>query len=394
MDKTASQRLGERIKKLREERKLTLGGLEALTEGFGERINKSYLFRVERGITTPSIPRLRIIAKVFKVRLTALVEVLDSSYEEQDVKVAQTPNLSGLAFDEVRRRGIQIEREGDFRRAAVHYRAALDMALAEAPNSERSTRIAKARIDLAVALKNLGNLELAREEAEEALELRGISEELLNHARLKLAHIYRRLKRSALAGCMIDQLMSREDKLSPELLIETYAAQGSLLLTEKPNEAAAWYRKALPIARTAKSRKPEVDIQYDIALAEMGAGHYSRALKVLHRTRDLASKLELHFLVARCQAEIGKAHYLMGAYEEARASIREAIGLARTREYYELLFQNQYYLRKISLSEGDAAAARVAEAGLKFFATRIEEEFEELREFRSELRSRSEEGAK
>src|SRR5206468_12087188 len=77
MEKVDTRRLGNHLKRLREERKLTLGGVESLSEAAGERINKSYLFRVERGKTIPTIPRLRTLADVYRVKLSTLLEVLE-----------------------------------------------------------------------------------------------------------------------------------------------------------------------------------------------------------------------------------------------------------------------------------------------------------------------------
>ena len=46
MEKVDNRRLGTHLKRLREERKLTLGAVERLSADHGERVNKTYLFRV------------------------------------------------------------------------------------------------------------------------------------------------------------------------------------------------------------------------------------------------------------------------------------------------------------------------------------------------------------
>src|SRR5712691_4895866 len=84
MEKVDTRRLGGHLKRLREERKLTLGGVENLSEGLGERIAKTYLFRVERGKTIPTIPRLRVLAKVYRVKFSMLLDVLEGAFEEQE----------------------------------------------------------------------------------------------------------------------------------------------------------------------------------------------------------------------------------------------------------------------------------------------------------------------
>ena len=131
MDKGETRRLGNHLKLLREERKLTLGGVETLSEGFGERINKSYLFRVERGKTVPTIPRLRALAKVYRVKLSMLLDILEGAFEEQEKEARLEIDLSSLSFEELRQHGIEAERQGDFARATLLYRTALDKTLSD-----------------------------------------------------------------------------------------------------------------------------------------------------------------------------------------------------------------------------------------------------------------------
>ena len=54
------------------------GAVEALSEALGQRINKSYLFRVERGLTMPSLPRLRVLAQVYRVKPAGLHELIEA----------------------------------------------------------------------------------------------------------------------------------------------------------------------------------------------------------------------------------------------------------------------------------------------------------------------------
>src|SRR5262245_5820021 len=192
MDKGETRRLGQHLKLLREERKLTLGGVETLSEGFGERINKSYLFRVERGKTVPTIPRLRALAKVYRVKLSMLLDILEGAFEEQEKEARLEVDLSSLGFEELRQHGIDAERQGDFARATLFYRTALDRTLTEPESKARTVKIATVRHDLAIALHGWGHLVLAREEAESALELDGLQDELSDKIRLTLASIYRK----------------------------------------------------------------------------------------------------------------------------------------------------------------------------------------------------------
>src|SRR5437867_1185133 len=141
MEKVDTRRLGNHLKRLREERKLTLGGVESLSEAAGERINKSYLFRVERGKTIPTIPRLRTLADVYRVKLSTLLEVLEGAFEEQEKEKDLGVDLSALSFEELRKRSIEAGCGGDFSTATLFCRATLDRALTEKPSLEKSKQV-------------------------------------------------------------------------------------------------------------------------------------------------------------------------------------------------------------------------------------------------------------
>jgi len=389
MDKGETRRLGNHLKLLREERKLTLGGVETLSEGFGERINKSYLFRVERGKTVPTIPRLRALAKVYRVKLSMLLDILEGAFEEQEKEARLEVDLSSLGFEELRQHGIDAERQGDFARATLFYRTALDRTLTEPESKARTVKIATVRHDLAIALHGWGHLVLAREEAESALELDGLQDELSDKIRLTLASIYRKLNLTVVSQDILTSLLSRSPQ--KDVLAGARAAMGSVLLKRNPREAAIHYRAAFSIVRGLKKRFEECIYLYNIALAESRSGNLSRGLKTLYRARDIARRREYAYWIAKIQTEIGRVLYLMGNKNDARRSFQEANDLARVGEYYEELFINQFYLRKIASEEGNSAGVGVMTASLRFFATRLEETFEELESFKKELEHSREE---
>jgi transcriptional regulator with XRE-family HTH domain len=367
MDKGETRRLGNHLKLLREERKLTLGGVETLSEGFGERINKSYLFRVERGKTVPTIPRLRALAKVYRVKLSMLLDILEGAFEEQEKEARLDVDISTLGFEDLRQHGIDAERQGDFARATLFYRTALDRTLGEPESSDRTVKVATVRHDLAIALANAGHLFLAREEAESALEEDGLQPDLSDKIKLTLAIIYRKLNLTVVSQDLLASLLSRSTR--KDIQSGARAAMGSVLLRRNPKEAAVHYRVALTITRQLKKRLEECIYLYNIALAEIGSGNLSRALKTLQRTKELAKKRDYSFWLAKIQTEIGKTHYLMGNRMDARHALHEANDLARTGEYFEQLFMNQFYLRRIAIEEGNTAGAGVMAGSLRYFAT-------------------------
>lgn len=386
MERIDSRRLGAHLLRLRLERKLSLGAVESLSIGHGARINKTYLFRVERGKTVPTIPRLRVLAKVYRVRLGTLLEVLEGALAEQErgAETGAESDIDQSSFEELRSRGIDAEREGDFLKAAVFYRAARDRAISEPPSPKQMVNVALTRHDLSIALKEAGHLDLAKEEAEAAIEIEDLPQNVVDKLRLNLAATYRKLGRPFIAKELLTLLLARRDEVSVETLAGAHWVMGSVLLDRQPTEAARHYRSALSIIRSKKDSYDECRILYNIGLAESRAGNYVRALKPLTKACDLAKRKDYNFWVAKILTEIGKTLFLRGDRELARKTLREANEQARRRDYWEQLFINQYYLRRFALDEGDVASAKAAESSLKFFTTRIEDSFEELQAFKEE----------
>jgi tetratricopeptide (TPR) repeat protein len=386
MAESGSPRLGSHLKKLREERKLTLGAVEALSVGFGERIAKSYLFRVERGKTFPSLPRLRVLAQVYQVKLARLLEALESAVEEQELAADLGIDVSSATFEELRKRGIEADKRGDFTKAALLFKAAWERALLEDPSNQQAVHVGTARLDLSIAYRNAGRLELAREEAEAALELAPRPSEVLDKSRLQLASVYRRMGRSALAEDVLEVLLRRGNELEPEVHAGAQEVMGSIFLNKQPRKAVIHYRSALAIQRKLKNRWEECILLYNLGLAESKSKRYDYALKRLSEAEAVANRQNFNFWICKIQGSIGKNLYLKGDRRAALAAFRKSNERARRGDYYTELFVNHYYLRQMAREDGDIMTARASEASLRYFSTRLDESLEELDAFKNEQR--------
>jgi len=70
----SANRFGGYLRRLREQRKLTLEAAEHLSAAFRTRVTSSYLSRLESGHTVPNLARLSSISRIYDVPLTTLVE--------------------------------------------------------------------------------------------------------------------------------------------------------------------------------------------------------------------------------------------------------------------------------------------------------------------------------
>jgi len=377
-------RLGRHLKRLREDRKLTLGGVEDLSAVFGDRINKTYLFRVERGTTVPTLPRLHILARIYRVRLTALVDILEQARLEQKRKTDFGIDLSKNTFEDIRTKGIEAEDRGDFARAIQLYEAAAERARLEPPSADRKLKIATARHDLSIALRCSGEWELAREVAEDTFEEPAIPDLLRDKMRLNLAIIYRRLGQPVLASEILLGLQDRKDKVSPEILALVYQEMGSLLLKSRPREAAKNYKLALGIQKRLRNTLDVCRLLGNIGLAELNAGRYEPSMKALIQAHEIARVNQFHHPQAAIACFMGKNAFKNGNLELAKPHLREALELARNGDYNEVLFESHFYLWRIATAQENISLARALEASLRFYAKRVKEPTEELEEFRKE----------
>ena len=384
MAEAGNRRLGSQLKRLREERKLTLGAVETLSAGLGTTVTKTYLFRVERGKTYPTLPRLRTLAQVYKIRLARLVETLEISVEEQELSDELGDDLTTATYEELRKRGIEAEKRGDLSRAVVLFKTAWERAQASDLSDTRSLDIAKARLGLSIAYRSAGHFQLAREEAEAALQLASRDSELHDQIRVQLATIYRRMGYAALAQDLIHILLARADRLSPELQADAQLIMGNLLLDQQPRKASEHYRYALKATRKLRDQWGTCKALYNLGVAESRVGRFQFAIKRLTEAIVIAKREHYSFWICKIKGAMGKYFYLSNDKEAARSTLLEASQLARRGDYFEELFVDHYYLRRLALDAGDMKAAKLAEASLRYFATRIEDEFEELTIFRRE----------
>lgn len=386
MQDLGAQKLGLHLKQLREERKMTLGAVETLSAEHGERINKSYLFRVEKGKTVPTLTRLHILSRVYRVRLSSLVDRVDPprapAKQEDDPPI----DIEHLSFEDLRTKGLDAEAVGDFSRSVSFFQAACRRAVLENSSEDRIVLAATARHDLAIALRNSGRSDLAREEAEAVFEEPRLPEPLRNKIQLNLAIIYRRLGHATLAREFLLGLLSREDRLATDLLAMAHHEMGTHLRELRPAEATKHYKAALAIQKKKGCYLEVCGLLVNIGLAQMNAGTLNLSLRSLGEALTIGRTHQFRYPVAVAQSAIGKNLLLSGDAERARAAFREANELARHGDYYDLLFFNHYYLRSIAEGEGDRQAVRAEEATLKFFAKFVHEPSQELEAFRKETK--------
>src|SRR5262249_40356252 len=99
---------------------------------------------------------------------------------------------------------------------------------------------------------------------------------------------------------------------------------------------------------------------------------------------------DLTYYIAQSDEAIGETLFWKGDLRGAKAALRRAHEFSRDREYFDLLFLTRYYQWRIAAAEGDAATLNSAFSSMRFFATRIQDSFDELEEFKRILANQEE----
>ena len=383
MEEKGSRRFGAFLRKLREDRRLTLDAIEELSSAQRDRISKTYLSRCENGRTLPSFTKLFTLSKIYKTKLTSLTERL-----ELDVELEGMPavDLTGASYEELATRGSEEIHHGNLKKAFLLFNTAWDVATLKEEGAERSVKEAQARLALAISLYRMGRLEMAEEECKNIISMPGISDHLARRALVLVSAIYHDSGRDPLARIMIEQAERKADPADVRAEADVFEMKGVLSRWEGNLEQA---RSDLDRARSLYEQLKDdfnlVKNYANTAEVHMCAGRHEEAMGLFSKSLDLARDLGYQYYVAKRHHDIGTVHFARGRTDLAAKSFYDSNEISRRADYYDITFLNCFYLWKIALGRGDRAGAALNEKSLRFFAFKIEETFPELEEFKTFL---------
>jgi transcriptional regulator with XRE-family HTH domain len=383
MEEKGSKRFGAFLRKLREDRRLTLDAIEELSSAHRDRISKTYLSRCENGRTLPSFTKLFTLSKIYKTRLTGLAERL-----ELDVELEEMPaiDLSGTSFEELTSKGNEEVQHGNIKRAFLLYNAAWDMASLEEKPADRADKESRARLSLAIALFRLGRLEMAEEECKTIISLPDVTQYLLRRAFVLLAAVYYENNRHELTRIMVEQAYAKIDPGDERSTADILSMQGLLHFESgKLEEARADLERARQGYEKMKDDFSLCKTFANSAEVEAAAHNLDAALTLFNRSLDIARNLGYQYYVAKRLHDIGLLHHGRGRGDLASKNFYESNEISRRAEYYDITFLNCFYLWKMAKAKGDRSGAALNEKSLRFFAFKIEKSFPELDEFKAYL---------
>ena len=92
-----NKRFGRFLRRVREERKLSLDAVEELSLGYPERVTKSHLSRIENGQAVPTFPRMFALSRIYGLPIASVAEKF-----EIDLELEMRPtDLEGKSVKEI-----------------------------------------------------------------------------------------------------------------------------------------------------------------------------------------------------------------------------------------------------------------------------------------------------
>ena len=79
-----NRRFGIYLRRIREERKLSLAAVEKMSHGLPERVTKSHLSRIENGQASPSLARMYTLSMIYGIPVSSLADRFGLCFNKQE----------------------------------------------------------------------------------------------------------------------------------------------------------------------------------------------------------------------------------------------------------------------------------------------------------------------
>jgi tetratricopeptide (TPR) repeat protein len=379
---TDSRRFGSYLRRIREERRLSLDAVEEMSLGLPERVTKSHLSRIENGQAIPSFPRMFTLSQIYGVPVSSLAERFELCLKAQMIP----PEAVSQTLDQVLDHARALRRGGRHGEALVLYEIALDRAGEVAPEQLRSWTI-DLELECINCLTKLCREATAKDECERLLS----SDDLdLRQQLLTLQYFAMscyRLGKFTVAMMAMERAEQRAHELGdPRQLGALSLLKGNIQHTTKRySEAVDAYRKAISTFEECNDTFEACRSQVNLAASLIELGDHGAAREQLKKSLLVAETAGYDRQHAFALSHLALIAYREEDFQEAEAQFLRSNRLARSREYIPVLFRNCFYLWRIARARGDGAGAKSNERTLRSYLTRAEGHVPEVEEFRAFL---------
>jgi len=378
-----NRQFGRYLRRVREDRKLSLDAVEELTSEFPDRVTKSHLSRIENGSAVPSFGKMFALSQIYGIPIASLAErfEIDLLRESQPVDVSGvTP---ALALAELER----LELAGAYREEVALASTMLDAIDGGRVSAQAEDSVAL-KIFLIDALAHLERYESAKVQCEQLLS--GPLPTRRQRLQVLLCFVIcsYRLKRYTIAEMALVQAAT--ELAHPGIPVELQATVRSTRAVVET--ALGRLDAAIDTYKEAISLYLQVPAPFEVCRAQLNlgqtlilGGEADKALPYLRTALKTAEQSGYDRLRALALSHLAVVHHQRGELDTCEAYAVRSNTIARSRDFLTLIFRNCYYLRKVALHRGDDAAAAVNDRTLRAYLNKVDPELPERVDYRAEL---------
>jgi transcriptional regulator with XRE-family HTH domain len=377
-----NKRFGMYLRRIREERRLSLDAVEELSLGLSDRVTKSHLSRIENGQAIPSFPRMFSLSQIYGVPVSSLAERFELCLKA-DLYPAEAATEPLGDLDE---RAERLRISGRHGEALVLYEAQMHRSH-EIPEQERQNRVTDLRIRIVNCLVKLSRFVTAKDECETLLGTALTSRQRVETLQLFAICCYR-LGRYPVALMAVEKAEAESKHLeNAEALVASLCVlEGNL------HAAVGSFDQAAEAYRDSMGRFEALSMPFEACRAKVNVGAcliercaHDHARRVLLEVLEAAEAAGYDRQRAYALSHLGLLAFREDDLEAAETYCLRSNRLARPREYVPILFRNCYYLWRIAQLRQDEAGVRSNERTLRTYLSRVERQLPEVDEFRAWL---------
>jgi transcriptional regulator with XRE-family HTH domain len=378
-----NREFGRYLRKMREERRLSLDAVEEMTSGYPDRVTKSHLSRIENGSAVPSFGKLFALSQIYGVPISAMAE----RFEIDLLRETQATDVSSSTPADVLVQLNRLEMAGSYQEEVALASAMLD-AIENAGVPAEPEQIVALTIYRIDALAHLERYEMAKIQCEQLLSGTLPTRRQKLQALLCFVICCYRLKRYTIAEMA---LVAAEDELaSAEHSTELHATVTATRAVVQT--ALGQLERAIDTYKDAISLYLQVPQPFEVCRAQLNlaqtmilVGDSEKALPYLRSALKNAEESGYERLRSLALSHMAVVHHAKQDLDSAEAYALRSNAIARSREYLTFVFRNCFYLRDIARQRGDEATASVNERTLRAYMNRVDPDLPELIEFLAEL---------
>ena len=375
------RRFGQYLRGVREDRKLSLDAVEELTGGYPDPVTKSHLSRIENGAAVPSFGKMFALSHVYGVPIAALAERFEIDLLREVTGPESIPASPQDALGYVE----QLMLQGNYAAGIPFLAAAIERFSTEPTADPRL--VGNLRIHEINFLIHLERYELAKIRCEQLLGTDLTAEQRVL-TMLNFANCCYRLKRFPMAQMALDQIEGDLDSDAHDPRVKALhrsvcgRIQASMGLHER---AVTTYESAIELHTSARNVFEACIARLNLADSLIQLDRLDEATPHARAAVDAAEDGGFDRLRALGLSNLALIGFRKHDLAAAESYALRSNVIARSREFYSVVFRNCFYLREIARKRGDPGLVAQYERTLRTYLARVDADLPEAARVRAEL---------